>query len=895
MPARVAECVQQEIAVLEEKIHHIIYRIAPVVAVRADFFHDVDRLVYINPDKQFIFIAEVIVEGDGGYATVRSDLSHGDFVDRLCFGKLHERRGDKFLCGLANLHRESIAHFREFLQRILKGMALPALVVWVVWIFFLVRSQKVEYNDYRKRGAFLEDKETANQNKLLMYLSPRTAWALSLGTTIGWGAFVVTGTVYLLHAGPIWSVVGLVVGALVMLVIARNYHYMMNCFPRAGGVYCYAKNLLGYDYGFLSAWFLSLAYVAIFWANATSIPLFARYFLGNIFCVGRLYTIFGYEVYLGEALLSAGAIILTGIMCGKSKRRVSQFVFFLVLLFTVTISFCFFYAMFHHSGTSFVFSPTNVPDTNTFSSICFIAVVSPWAFIGFESISHSVEGFSFLHRKSFRVLTCAVLTATVLYVFVILLSVSAYPPEYDSWISYLKDLGNLQGIKSLPPFYAANYYLGSAGTVMLMLALLALIITSLIGNMVALSRLLYAVAKDDVIPVRYAQLNKAHIPENAVRVVTIISLFIPFVGRAAIGWIVDVTTIGAVIIYGFLSWSVWKFARSEGKKLEMFFGMVGIILMFLFGFFLIAPNPLTKNAISSEAHLLFTVWAILGFVVFHHIIKRDRTGKFGNSVTVWVALITFVLILSLIWMNRSDQKVVAEVTQRIYLFFNGMENSEAYTKGNEEYLRLAMNSIHAANVKNSFIVIALFILSITMLVSSFMIQKKREESHAKELGKAHNMAKTDSMTGVKNKHAFTEYEAHINSRLSSGELDKFAVVVCDVNGLKWVNDNKGHKAGDEYIKAACRMICVLFKHSPVFRIGGDEFVAVLTSGDYDIRESLMAELNRQSESNSNTGGVIVAAGMAEYILGKDLSIATVFERADTRMYVRKKELKGARE
>ena len=90
MTARVAERVQQEIAVLKEKIHHIIYRIAPVVAVRADFFHDVDRLVHINPDKQFIFIAKVIVEGDGGYAAVRSNLSHGDFVDRLCFGKLHE-------------------------------------------------------------------------------------------------------------------------------------------------------------------------------------------------------------------------------------------------------------------------------------------------------------------------------------------------------------------------------------------------------------------------------------------------------------------------------------------------------------------------------------------------------------------------------------------------------------------------------------------------------------------------------------------------------------------------------------------------------------------------------------------------------------------------------------
>ena len=741
----------------------------------------------------------------------------------------------------------------------------------------------------------MENKETAKLNKLLVYLSPKTAWALSLGTTIGWGSFVVTGTTYLLQAGPVGSVVGLIIGALVMLIIARNYHYMMNCYPNAGGVYSYAKNQLGHDYGFLSAWFLSLTYIAIFWANATSLPLFAKIFFGDLFRFVLLYRIFDYEVYLGEVLLTASAIIVTGILCSKSKRKASQMVFLLAVVFTVTISFCFFYAMFRHSGEQFVFSPSFKPDGKAFSSICFVAVVSPWAFIGFENISHSVEGFAFPHRKSFGIMTAAVLTATALYIFLILLSVSAYPPEYDSWLSYLKDLGNLQGLKALPPFYAADHYLGSVGVGMLIAALFALIVTSLVGNMVALSRLLYAVAKDDVIPSRYAQLNKAHIPENAVRLVTLISIFIPFVGRTAIGWIVDVTTIGATIIYGILSWSSWKFARSEGKKLETFTGMAGIVLMFLFGIFLIAPNPLTKNAITSEAHFLFTVWAILGFVVFYQIIKRDRTGKFGNSVTVWVALITFVLILSLIWMSRSNQRVVAAATQRINLFLNGMESAEAYTKGNDEYLRLIMNSIHASNVRNSFIVIALFTLSITMLVSSFMILKKREESHAVELGEVRNMANTDSMTGVKNKHAFTGYEAHVNSRISSGELDAFAVVVCDVNGLKWVNDNKGHQAGDEYIKAACRMICVLFKHSPVFRVGGDEFVVVLIGDDYDMREKLMAELNRQSESNSETGGVIVAAGIAEYLLGKDLSMSSVFERADTRMYTRKKELKGARE
>lgn len=113
-----------------------------------------------------------------------------------------------------------------------------------------------------------------------------------------------------------------------------------------------------------------------------------------------------------------------------------------------------------------------------------------------------------------------------------------------------------------------------------------------------------------------------------------------------------------------------------------------------------------------------------------------------------------------------------------------------------------------------------------------------------------------------------------------------------MNGLKWINDNKGHKVGDEYIIAACKMICAIFKHSPVFRFGGDEFVVFLTEEDYEAQKSLFGALNKQSEQNRETGGVVVGSGLAEYRSDSDLSMLAVFDRADSRMYARKEELKG---
>ena len=118
------------------------------------------------------------------------------------------------------------------------------------------------------------------RKRLTRNLSPIGAWAFALGTSIGWGSLVVTANTYLAQAGPVGSVIGLVLGAIIMLVVCQNYAYMMSCYPDAGGVYSFCRECFGYDHGFLAAWFLMLTYLAMLWANATSLPLFARFFSG---------------------------------------------------------------------------------------------------------------------------------------------------------------------------------------------------------------------------------------------------------------------------------------------------------------------------------------------------------------------------------------------------------------------------------------------------------------------------------------------------------------------------------------------------------------------------------------------------------------------------------------
>jgi len=175
-------------------------------------------------------------------------------------------------------------------------------------------------------------------------------------------------------------------------------------------------------------------------------------------------------------------------------------------------------------------------------------------------------------------------------------------------------------------------------------------------------------------------------------------------------------------------------------------------------------------------------------------------------------------------------------------------------------------------------------------------QVKKENQQIQALNQANELARRDELTGTKNKTAFHELEATVQEKIDKNEeILRFAIVVCDINNLKMINDTMGHKAGDDYIRAASRLICNVFTHSPVFRVGGDEFVAFLGSSDYNIKETLFARLCDQVRENIKNGdGPVVAAGMAVYDPASDTKFSDVFQRADRIMYGDKSDLKSGK-
>ena len=179
----------------------------------------------------------------------------------------------------------------------------------------------------------------------------------------------------------------------------------------------------------------------------------------------------------------------------------------------------------------------------------------------------------------------------------------------------------------------------------------------------------------------------------------------------------------------------------------------------------------------------------------------------------------------------------------------------------------------------------------TCLLRAFVIGEEKEE-YARQLLQVRSTANIDPLTGVRNRHAYLDEEEKIDQMIRDGQTPEVALVLLDINDLKKINDSQGHQAGDEYIKNACKIVSETFKHSPVFRLGGDEFIVLVQGDDYEVVDDLVQSIADHNTEAKENGGIVIACGMSKYEGEDNMSI--VFEHADHDMYDNKNALKEGR-
>lgn len=160
---------------------------------------------------------------------------------------------------------------------------------------------------------------------------------------------------------------------------------------------------------------------------------------------------------------------------------------------------------------------------------------------------------------------------------------------------------------------------------------------------------------------------------------------------------------------------------------------------------------------------------------------------------------------------------------------------------------------------------------------------RREQDYERKLEAARSRANLDTLTGVKNRSAYDHMSQTLTRQIEGGQSVEYAIALCRVPDLEKVNREQGKEAGNQLIRDACAIVCNTFKHSPVFRVAGDQFAAIVQGNDYEAIDELVKGLEEKNRKSAAEGGIVIACGMARY--DGSGSVASVFARADAGCYM----------
>ncbi len=272
---------------------------------------------------------------------------------------------------------------------------------------------------------------------------------------------------------------------------------------------------------------------------------------------------------------------------------------------------------------------------------------------------------------------------------------------------------------------------------------------------------------------------------------------------------------------------------------------------------------------------------------------RELWSQVLRNAAVIVLLGALYTISFLSWTHRNITNPVMLLEAGVVAFAG-----KSHGQRSVEALHFEAPNIHTENEVES---LSKAITQMTVDMQDYVSDILSAEQTSREMKQLADtmseLATMDSLTGVRNKTAFLHEVHRIDQALTEGVNMPFGIAMIDLNFLKVINDTYGHEKGDEAIKRLTRITCSVFEHSPVFRVGGDEFVVVLRGHDYQYIRQLKARfMSRVSQrlTRSPWRRVSAAIGVALYDPDTDANVDEVLRRADKAMYAQKVAMKATR-
>ena len=242
-------------------------------------------------------------------------------------------------------------------------------------------------------------------------------------------------------------------------------------------------------------------------------------------------------------------------------------------------------------------------------------------------------------------------------------------------------------------------------------------------------------------------------------------------------------------------------------------------------------------------------------------------------------------IAFVLWMRLTVTKPLKRLENSVAVFAN-----DSTGKRDPDDLRFFEPEVHDGNE------VASLSKAVAKLADDMRDYVKSMVAAERDAAEMSTIAYRDALTHVRSKAAYDEVALVLADDIADGDAE-FALVMADLNGLKVINDVYGHDKGDEYLRRSCHLVCDVFARSPVFRIGGDEFIVILRGRDYRERDALIETVRARVAEQAAKPDLesweraSIAVGLAVYEPGDTLE--AVFQRADQAMYEDKARIKNA--
>jgi len=438
-------------------------------------------------------------------------------------------------------------------------------------------------------------------------LRPLQVGALALGCVIGFGCFVLPGD-FLGMAGPLGAALGVALGGAAMLIITQSYGLLVRELPVAGGEFAYAYDMGGRYHAYICGWLLTLGYLSIVPLNATALAVLGKFIAPELFARGYLYTVAGFDVFVGELVLASAAIVLVGYFQRRGARETG--IFQLVMTATLVTAVVMIGVGTGVSGRAELvnFDPLFAPDRTAVGAVLSIVAISPWLYVGFDTLPQAAEEFDFSPSQGRVLMTGAIAAGALMYVVVILSTAVVMP-----W----RELIATDTIWATGTTVQAS--LGTLGLIFLGIAVTMAILTGINGFFVASSRLLFGMGRARVLPSWFAEVHPTHrTPNNAILFTGLVSLIAPWLGREVILWIVDMSAVGTSVGYLYTCVAALVLARGmagrKGAVKQGVYAAFGAALSV--GFLILLLVPGMPAFMDRPSWIALAAWVGLGTIFF---------------------------------------------------------------------------------------------------------------------------------------------------------------------------------------------------------------------------------------------------------------------------------------